>query len=43
LLQLPMFYNHKIKNISTKLKKVICSKNYKYINDFKGLEIETYK
>ena len=43
LLQLPKKYKQEIKNIPNGLKKVICSKDYKYINNFKDLEIETYE
>jgi hypothetical protein len=42
LLQLPKNYKQEIKIIPNGLKKVICSKGYKYIDNFKDLEIETY-
>ena len=31
-----------IKNVPNGLNKVVCSKDYKYINNFKDLEIESY-
>lgn len=31
-----------MQNIPSKLKKLICSKDYKFTNDFVGLEVETY-
>ncbi len=40
LLQLPENYKLKIKNIPNGLKKVICSEDYQYIDNFKDLEIE---
>jgi len=42
ILQLPIKYKHLIKNISIGLKKLICSKDYKFTKDFIGLEVETY-
>ena len=42
LLQLPKEYNLQIINIPSRLKKLICSKNYKFIKDFVCVEVETY-
>jgi hypothetical protein len=42
LLELPSEYNISITNIPQGLKKIICSKNYKFIDDFSNFEIETY-
>ena len=42
ILRLPSKYNLQIQNIPKKLKKLICSKNYPFINDFVGIEVETY-
>ena len=38
-LELPRIYKLKIKNIPPRLKKIICSKSYEFIDDFTGLEI----
>ena len=43
LLQLPFEYKLEIKNVPNGLNKVICSEDYEYINNFKGLKIETYE
>lgn len=32
----------KIQNMPLGLKKLICSKDYKFIKDFVGIEVETY-
>jgi hypothetical protein len=42
ILQLPVKYNCQIKNIPNRLKKLICDKNYSFINDFSNCELETY-
>jgi hypothetical protein len=44
ILELPIYYDKKIKNIPKNLKKIIMSKYYDYINDFKtfDLDIQTY-
>ncbi len=45
IFQLSDKYNFQIQNIPKGLKKVICSKNYPFsdnFNDFSGLEVETY-
>ncbi len=42
LIQLPKKYPYQIKNIPKQLKKIICSKNYKFIKDFEKYELETY-
>ena len=42
LLQLPCDYEEEIKNVPNRLKKVICSEDYEYIDNFKGLEIEIH-
>ena len=41
-LKLNCSYNKKILNIPKGLKKIICSRNYKFINDFTNLIAETY-
>ncbi len=40
-LELPLSYQLEIKNISANLKTIQCSKNYKYIDTFKNIEILT--
>jgi len=40
ILQLPVRYKLQIKNIPKGLKKLICSKNYPFINDFIDLGVE---
>ena len=40
ILQLPKQYNLQIKNIPRGLKKIICDKDYPFINDFANLEVE---
>ena len=42
IIKLPRNYNKKILKIPKKLKKIICSKDYKFIKDFDNLNIETY-
>ena len=42
IIKLNEYYNKPIKNIPYGLKKLICSSNYKYINDFVNYEVETY-
>ena len=42
VLKLPGTYDLQIKNIPIGLTKLICSKKYKYINDFACIEVETY-
>jgi len=42
ILQLPEKYILPIKKIPRGLKKIICDKNYPFINDFTGIEIEAY-
>jgi len=42
ILQLPKKYNLQIKNIPLGLKKLICSKDYTYIENFDGIEVEIY-
>jgi len=42
ILELPYMYNKQIKNISPKLKKIICSIKYEFIEDFVGIEVEVY-
>ena len=41
-IQLPIQYNKQIKNLPSKLNKVICSNQYKYIKDFNNLNVLTY-
>ena len=41
-IQLPKHYNKQIKNLPSKLNKVICLTKYKYIEDFNNLEVLTY-
>ena len=41
-LKLPEKYSLKIKNIPKGFKKIILSKNYNYINDFKNYNLEIY-
>ena len=42
IVQLPKYYSKQIKKIPKGFKKIICWKNYKYIDDFKNYLIETY-
>lgn len=42
-LQLNHDYNCKIENIPKNLNELVCSKNYKYIGDFKNVKITYYK
>ena len=42
ILQLPKKYQKKINNIPRGLKKIILSKDYAYIDDFKDYDVETY-
>ena len=42
ILQLPHYYNEQIHSIPKSLTKLICSKKYKYINDFSSIDVETY-
>jgi hypothetical protein len=42
LLELPSKYSVQIVNIPQELKKIICSKDYKFIDDFANFELETY-
>jgi hypothetical protein len=42
ILKLPNKYKYQIKNIPKGLKKIICNKNYSFINDFNNCEVETY-
>jgi len=43
LIRLPKNYNLSIVNKPKELKKIICSKNYIYLNDFKSnYEVKTY-
>ncbi len=41
-LKLNKSYNKKISNIPKGLKKIVCSENYKFINDFANLIVETF-
>ncbi len=41
-LKLNESYNKKISNIPKGLKKIVCSKNYPFINDFADLIVETF-
>ncbi len=42
LIELPYQYKLKIDKISNNLKKIKCSKNYEFINDFINIDIEYY-
>jgi hypothetical protein len=42
ILELSASYNEQISLIPSALSKVICSKKYKFINDFTGIQVETY-
>jgi hypothetical protein len=42
ILELPKNYKKRIKNIPKCLKKIKLSKDYKYIDDFKDYDIQTY-
>ena len=42
IIKLPKNYNKKISAIPKKIEKIICSKDYEYINDFIDLKVETY-
>ena len=42
LLVLPRYYNIQIINIPQKLKIIICSKDYKFIDNFANFKVETY-
>ena len=42
ILKLPYEYDKRICSIPCALKKLICSKDYPYIGDFNGIEVETY-
>jgi len=35
-------YKHQIQNMHPKLKKLICSKDYSFINNFSGIEVKIY-
>ena len=41
-LKLSKLYDKKISNIPKGLKKIVCSKDYKFIDDFNNLITETY-
>ena len=41
-IELPINYNKKILKIPKSLNKIICSKDYKFIEDFHNLNVETY-
>ena len=41
-LQLPEKYDKKILNLPKELKTIKCSKNYEYLNDFAGYDVEYY-
>jgi hypothetical protein len=42
LIELPEYYKLKIDKIPKKLKKIKCSKDYEFINDFVDIKIENY-
>ncbi len=42
ILELPANYKEKINNIPCGLKKIIVSRDYAYIDDFKEYEVKTY-
>jgi hypothetical protein len=42
ILQLPDQYNYQIKNIPKGLIKLICDKDYPFINDFANCKVKTY-
>ncbi len=42
-LKLNEFYNKKISNIPKGLKKIVCSKNYQFINDLTNCVVETFE
>ena len=41
-IELPVGYSKQIKKFPIQLKKIICSKNYKFLEDFKNYLIKTY-